>query len=111
MDGAALPPGARPGGQEVRESLPIQLRKLLQLNRVNPALPKLALGDVGLRSAQRFSNFNLGEPRLNTRLAEAYQHVLVTGSVSRAPALRVLHNESTVYPIPEYPNMGYSAIT
>ena len=50
--------------QEVRERLLVELGEPLKLYDINPALPRLALREVGLRLVERLCGLHLGEARL-----------------------------------------------
>lgn len=65
---------------------PIQPRKVEQVERVNPALPQLALRDIGLRAAQSLGHLDLREPSLLSCLSQTPEHFAVPGSMNSTHA-------------------------
>ena len=80
-------------GEEERQRLAIELRESLQIDGIDAALTKFALGDKRLRSPERLRHLHLRQACSVTRITKAPQQELVFGAVNRAAAAvrAVLH--------------------
>src|SRR5262249_12325268 len=82
------PAGVAAVGHEVAEGPAVEAGKPLQLQHVDPALSRLALGDEGLRPSECGGHLDLRQPRGLPSLVEAVQQASVARRMGRAHGLR-----------------------